>query len=423
MYCVKCGNNSTKGGVVCEKCGEDATFGQMDVEHVEKKKTYGMYLSVIGNVFLLLGLLCSFILIKTDAPTDYAAAVFQQKTVGPIESAQPTEETEETKTEEVKLEEKGYSYSVLEYLSRRTPGEKDSEDCTILAKVANSMKSAKVDVLDMSDEEQVEKVVAGTKLNKQQVMNVLENYSKSNMTGVVVICVAMLALALAVWRALKGDCLWSLIFSAITIVPVWNLFAKLDGITQWGFESGAYLYMIGIFMVVIGAMMSGNTDVCPECQTELPGGALYCFQCGHGMVRSRDKKCVVRAFAIQKQMLLAVIGNVLMFLPVVVPVFVMEANGRTSYMNLMQLRGLQNVSVVVAILLIAGIAALIAAVVTMVFDKRPISTGCSIGGCALFVLAIYLVQKVADVNAMFLVVMIPVGLFLSLVPWLDVKEE
>lgn len=421
MYCIKCGKSSQSSDILCKNCESMSGFGISNKEQLEKKRTYGMYLGIIGNVLLLLGMVCSFLLIKNDAPADYVAQIFNQKTMGPVEtlateSAENTSE-EDKKSKEEQLEEKGYSFSVLEYLSRRTPDAEATEDIEVLQAVKSIMDKKGIGVLDLENEEQVNQVLGSYDAAKRaEMMDVLEYYNESNMSGVFVVIVGMLASLAAIWMATRRDYLWSLVFSFISTIPVFSLFAKMDGITAWEFEYGMYFLIGGIFAVLGAALIGGNVDTCQECKEYLPGGASYCFKCGNEMQVKKEKKHFIRDFFVKNNMIISVVGNIMMFLPVIIPVFVVTNGDKKNHMNIMGLKNLEALSEkgiekIVLFLLILGIASLIGAVVTAIFEKNIISIGCSLIGSAAIVLAVFFVQNHVNVQSIFTFVLFPLGLF------------
>lgn len=428
MYCIKCGKNSQSANVLCEDCRPGSGFGEVKSEQLEKKSTYGMYLSVLGNILILIGLLSSFILLKTDAPTDYVAQIFKTQTMGPVESeeAEETESSEEESTEETEtpMEAKGYSFGVVEYISRRTP-DNESEDINILYQVKTSMDAAKVEALDLSDNTIVETVLGSyDPAYKTKVLEKLDYYDGVKASGVVISVIGIAGLAAAVWLAMRKSFKWSVLCSFIGTLPVWSLFVKLDGITAWEFQSGMYFFVGGLFAVLFGAIMGGNNDICPDCKTTLPGGAVYCVKCGQDMMKKKEKKNLIYSFLKQYSVIIATVGNIIMFLPIIIPAFVVENGEKKTHLSIMGLRGIETVADkgltgVVMAALFAGLLLLIGAVVTSIFEKHIFSIGVSLLACGSMVLAVFLVQKTVDLAALFTVAFIPVGLLVAIAAGLN----
>lgn len=435
MYCIKCGKNSQSSEMLCEDCRGNSGFGEVQGNQAEKRRTYAMYLAMIGNFLLLLGMLCSFILIENDAQTDYVAEIFEEKSTGPVET-DATEETEttddsgeETQEETVQLEEKGYRYSVAGYLCRRTLDEENEEDFAILQNVLSKMNQAAEKSLNLDDAQQVERIIGSSEdAETQEIIETLEYYSGYDVAGVLTVLVVLAGLVAACWLLSKKNFRWSALCSLVAIIPVWRLIVKLDGITAWKFQYGMYLFVAGIFAVIIGVLAGGNTEACSGCKTVLPGGAVFCAKCGNSLFQKKQKGNAGMDFIRNHSMVIATVGNIVMFLPVILPMFSAKTDGETAYMSIMGLRGLQNVedkgmSGILSVVLLAGIALLIGAVVTSIFEKTIVSMGCSLGACAVMVIAVSVVQNIVELKTLFTIVFIPLGLAAALVAGLNTPDK
>ncbi len=424
MYCIKCGKNSQSSEMLCETCKSGSGFWEVSRERLDKNRIYGMYLAFAGNLLIFLGLLCSFILIKPDAPADYVAEIFKEETMGPVETEStetPEDGNIEEDKQEVEMESKGFSFSVIEYLSRRIPSEDDEEDIAVLQMVMANMDSQGITRLDLNDEQQIEQVLGSyDETRKEEILDILEYYSKSNAGGIITIVIGMIALIAACWMVIRNDFRWSFIFTLIATVPIWNLLVKLNGITSWEFRYGMYIFVVGFFAVMVGVLLGGNTDVCPDCKEKLPGGSVFCWKCSYDISKKKEKKHYIHTCIKKNSVVVAVIGNIIMFLPVIVPVFSLYSNNKEKvYMSIMGMRGLQSVQEmgmpgILLLTLIVGLVFMIAAVVTSIFEKNIISGGCSLTACTAIVLAIYMVQKTVDLATLFTLVLIPAGLGLAL---------
>ncbi len=279
MYCIKCGKRTQSETILCDVCQKRSGFRVKTKEDVEKNRRYGRYLVLIGHIFVLIGLLSSFILIKNDAPKDYVAEIFEEKTMAVVEPEEETEDTdsEEEKEEEEVLEEIGYSYSILSYLTRRNVTEE--KDKSVLKSVAGYVKSNDMAPIDLSDEDTRKNLENYAGMGGSGVIETLEYYDGVNVQGAFIVIIAIVSILVAVWLAIKNDFGWSMLFSLIATCPVWVLIVRLDGINAWEYQSGLYFLIGGIFAALIGGMIGGNVDVCADCGTVLPGGAGYCFQC------------------------------------------------------------------------------------------------------------------------------------------------
>lgn len=429
MYCIKCGKTSQKSEILCEECGIQSGFGDVSNQQIKKKKKYGMYLGFLGNLLILIGLFSSFILVKLDAPVDYAAEIFKERTWGPIETAEATENTQTDDSEEgeeEKLEEKGYSFSIMEYLTRRTPDEeKDTEDIAILQKVITNMQNQGITSLDMEDEELADKVLSQyVSSEKDEVKKVLDYYNETETSGMIIIVVAVIALGVACGMIIRKDYKWSMLFSFIGISPVWVLMYRLSGIVSWDFESGMYYFVGGIFAVLLGGLISENTDRCPKCAEELPGGAVFCSKCGFDMKIKKVRKTIGERIPASWYMPMSVIGNILVFVGILVPVIrfpivrypvaVNEPNITTSIIGLMnsQIADSRGWTGMLTLLIVVICLLLIGAVVMAIFEKSILSIGASVLAMAVIVLTIFKVQEVIVLftPAFFL---LPIGLILA----------
>ena len=291
MYCIKCGKDTKNAGILCKDCEETSGFQEKEQDSIKERKQIGFYLAVLGNLAILIGLLSSFILIKTDAPTDYVAKIFRETATGPVETAEDESNTDTsedgTDEEQEVIEVKGYSYSIASYIRQKKLPEDAKEEENILKTVADYVEAKNLAPVNLSDSET--KNMLEQYFDDDKTMQVLEDYSKSSVQGNIVLIVAVVALVMAVYQAFKKDFKWSMLYSFIATCPVWLVLAKLNGITQWEFQSGMYFFIAGIFIVLAAGLTGSNTDRCKSCNTELPGGALYCYKCGSSMTNQKTE--------------------------------------------------------------------------------------------------------------------------------------
>lgn len=290
MYCIRCGKETKTAAFMCEECGEKSGYREKEPYDIENRRKAGLYLLIIGAVLILTGLLSPFILIKTDAPEDYVAEIFYETKTGPVE-VNEEEETQTTESPEDKqnVEEiKGYSYSIASYLMKKQVPEDAAEDVSAMNRVAQFVREKKLAPVDLSDADTKSQIENG--IQDENAMKILESYSGVNVQGVWVIILCVISIATAIFLAVRKDFRWSMLFALIATCPVWMLIVKLNKITAWEFESGMYFFMAGIFIALIAGIVGGNTDTCPRCKTELPGGAAYCHKCGAGFGKSARKE-------------------------------------------------------------------------------------------------------------------------------------
>lgn len=177
------------------------------------------------------------------------------------------------------------------------------------------------------------------------------------------------------------------------VSPVWVLMHKLSGIISWDFEKGMYFFIAGIFAVIVGGIVFENTDRCPQCGEELPGGAVFCNKCGFNMKIGKTNQSIWNKIPAFWLMPASVIGNILMF--------------------------------VIVILLL-----LIVAVVLAIFEKVVLSMAASILSLTVLILFMVRIQKIEIIlSAVYWI--IPVGLFIAVcagvqklrLMHMDVSEE
>lgn len=290
MYCIKCGKSTEEETIVCDDCIKQSGFKVKQKEDIDNNRKYGRYFVLIGHLCILIGMFASFILIKPDAPEDFVAKIFKEKTLAPVKTESTEEEgtTEEEEKEEL-LEEIGYSYSIMSYLTRQTVSEENEKDNSILRQVSEYVNKNNMVPLDLSNEDAVKKIEAQFGSEGNTVIETLERYKKVNVQGVFVVIISIISMLAAIWLATKNDFGWSMLFSLIATCPVWMLIIRLNGINAWEFQNGLYFFIFGIFAVLVGGMVGGNVDSCPECKTVLPGGAGYCFKCANRIVKEQAK--------------------------------------------------------------------------------------------------------------------------------------
>lgn len=296
MYCIRCGKGTKTAGLLCEECEKRSGFREKEPDDIEKRRKMGLYLLIIGSLFILTGLVSPFILIKTDAPTDYVAQIFYETKTGPVEpdeEEEQTAESEDTESEQELEEIKGYSYSIASYLMKKQVPEDAKQDIAAMEEVAQVVQEEKLAPVDMSDEKT--KNVIQDYVRDDKKMEILESYSGVSGQGVFVISLCVISIAAAIYLSVKKDFRWSMLFALIATCPVWMLIIRLNKITAWEFESGMYFFVAGIFITLIAGIVGGNTDSCPKCKIQLPGGAAYCYKCGNFFGKAAEMEMSERA--------------------------------------------------------------------------------------------------------------------------------
>lgn len=231
------------------------------------KMKKAIYIGIIGNVFMLIGMLSSFLMIKTDEPQDYTAKIYGDQIIGPVkteegeEAQTDTDEDEEDGKEEEKKELKGYSYSLAGYLCQKLPDKEDTEDIQILQQTGAYMQKYNLATLNFSNEEQrklLENYFGAEAYAEAE--QVLKKYSGADVSGGLLIFLAVVALGVAVWLLFREDYRWSFVFSIIATMPLWRILVKLDGITQWQVQYGFFFYVAGLLAALTACLMGGNAE-------------------------------------------------------------------------------------------------------------------------------------------------------------------
>lgn len=423
MYCIKCAKQVSEHDILCGDCRPGSGFLETTTEEIEKKRNTGKYIGILGNIALLIGLFCSFVLIHMDAPEDYAATVFREKVRGPVktEEAEQTEESDEEDSDKVVLEDKGYAYSIAGYLTRKTPKSDDKEDITALKKVSSYMKQENLQSLVLSDSDTMEAMKKHFGESEyEKILAVLEKYDEMDVRGVIVILLAVLSLAVSVWMFFRKDFGWAMLFSLIATIPLWVWAFKMDGISAWEYENGMYFLGFGMLAVLAGGILGNNIENCPKCRTILPGGASFCYDCGTDLKKVHKDRNFLKPLFVKWNVGLGIVGMLMMFLNLVIPTFEV-GDKKKSAISIMGLRGIQQIKedghsslyTWITILLVLACLLLIGAVVSSIFDKKVISVGACILSAACVILVIYLVQERVMLAAMKSFLLYPAGLLLA----------
>lgn len=430
MFCIKCGKSTQEEKVVCESCGYGTGFGTISIRRIKENKKIGMYLTVMGNIFFLIGLMISGILIKTDAPVNYVAEVFEPTYYDVKEWTE--EQLAEFKTEEEikkakeETEAKGYAYSILEYTTRKSLMQTDLEvketdsaqvkkekeqllkDAAVLQKVSGYLASINKENIVWTDDGDKKDITAYfTGNSDQEAIDIIEKYNESDMIGLVFIVIAFLAGIGAIILAVFYEFKFSILCTLISTLPIWYMFVKLEGNMKWEYMNGMYVFVIGLFMCMFGVLVGGNTDKCNNCNLILPGGAAFCYKCGEQKVGMKKSPKFIEDFQtnIWKKwaFLIGIIGNVIMFGYTLIP-HMKTLKGKET-VNVIGLRGVisegsfTNNLITIAIVLCC--VCLIGAVVTGIYEKVMISIGCSMAACAMILGIMYLVQDAVDIGYTF----------------------
>lgn len=430
MFCVKCGKSTMEDKVICESCGQETGFGTRSTRRIKENKRIGMYLTVIGNVFVLLGMMISGILIKTNATTDYVAEVFEPKyydnkewTEEELAELESVEAVEEAKEE---MEVKGYAYSILEYVTHKsllrldleaketdTAEEKKEKeelmkDVVVLQRVSSYLVSSGNDYIIWSEDGNKEEITAYFEKNSdQEALDIIEKYNKADTVGIVCVVLAVAAGIGAIVLAFLYKFKLSMLFTLVSTVPVWYMILKLEGNMTWEYMNGMYVFVIGLLLSMFGVLTGGNVDRCKNCNLVLPGGAAFCYKCGeqrsNNYKSSKNSGNELRNFARRWAYMIGIIGNVIMFFYILIPHMKTLVGDET--VNVVGLRGVVSgdsfTVALITLCIICCCIALIGAVVTCIYEKALISIGCSIAACAMMLCVMYLAQDAVNIGYTF----------------------